>query len=119
MQVLYDFTQRFHTVEEKALFKAWPSFSENIGNVLQQFDSKNTFATEWEGDVARCLMFLKVLPKQSGRRNVAPTVTFQKAVKKLIVFSQVLTMTKGALRSNRTKPFLFYLDHLEQYSGGS
>lgn len=89
-QMLRDFAQRFPAIDERALLLVWPGFSTNIELVLRQFDTRNTFATEWTGDVAALLMFLKLLPNSvSGRNIVASPLTFQKAVKRLIVFSKV------------------------------
>lgn len=86
---MLDFSQHFSDVDSHAFLDTWSEFAEKLKKVHQQ-SYKSDIDTEWSDDIENFLILLKLLPLSSGRKGqLATRLSFQNAIRKLIVFSKV------------------------------
>lgn len=90
--MLFDFTNFIcETINPNSFIEKWPSFSSRLKIMFESQYKSQLFATMWSTDVENILILLKLFPfKATGRNNVASASTFPNAIKKLIVFSEVI-----------------------------
>lgn len=92
LQIIFDYTHYIcETNNPNSFIEKWPSFSSRLKHMFESQFKSHLFATMWSTEVENLLILLKLFPfKATGRNNVTPSTAFSNAIKKLIVFSEVI-----------------------------
>lgn len=87
-QILFDFEQRYETINHDALIEGWDSMRTVLASVLNDH-YKIVVHTVWMQEMHEILLLIRLFPLKSSGRNLGNIVSFVRAIEKLFVFKKV------------------------------
>lgn len=89
-QILVDFTEHFTDNNSDAFIDTWPEFGKQLKEVFKHNYQSEMTNMEWSEDIVNFLILIILFPRSPGRNGLASRLSFEKAAKKLIIFSKVI-----------------------------
>lgn len=86
---MVDFAEHYAALNSNAFVNIWADFGERLKKVFLNDYNSDVNDIEWSENIANFLILLKLFPCSPGRNGLASRVAFEKAIKKLIIFSKV------------------------------
>lgn len=87
-QIAYDYELRFPNADPLALIVFWPEHHQKLRELLNG-ELKSSIDTEWNTDIEDILVLLKLTFLKQRGRNYGASMSFEKAIEKLITFEEV------------------------------
>lgn len=90
----------------------WSTKGEKLQVILMRDYPASAFVSNWPQDVEQLLILLKLLPSKNTRHNNVEV--FKKAIKKLIIFREVLSIIEILIILKITFNLICSIQHLVQ-----